>query len=106
MPPMSPARRRALGAVLSALAGGGLTAAGLGVPAVALAGPNQPTEPVTLPSPPAETTPTTTSTPAATTPAPTTTAPTTTPTETVNVKVPTSVAPSVKVKHRQRSTKG
>src|SRR5579859_5956692 len=31
MPPMSPARRRALRAVLSALAGGGLTAAALGV---------------------------------------------------------------------------
>src|SRR5947208_15428021 len=80
MPPIGPARRRALRAVPSALAGGGMTAAALGAGGVASALAGQPTETVTLPAPPAaETTPTATTPPPATTaPAPTTTAPTTT----------------------------
>lgn len=108
MPPMNSARRRALQAVLSALAGGGLTAAGLGglMPGAALASET-----------PASTTPEGTST--VTTPAPTTTeakpppAPTTTTTTTPTttgttpqVTEPPAAAPPVIVVQRRQRTSG
>ncbi len=135
MPPMNAARRRALQAVLSAIAGGGLTAAGLGGPLAGAALASETTttpattETTTTPAPtPTETTPapppptttttpeTTASTPPATTPAtsaPATTTPTTptTPTTTSAPAPPKPAGkptetPKVVLKRRQRSTSG
>jgi soluble lytic murein transglycosylase-like protein len=111
MPPLNSARRRASRALLSALAGSGLTAAGLGGPlanaasaasgapavgdgssaasAEAGAGSQQ--------SEGGQSTTTTTTTETSTTPAETTTSPTTTPTETTSAPTttaPTATAPS------------
>ena len=113
MPPITSARRRALRTLLSALAGGGLTAVGLGGP---LAGPALAETPGTSTS----TDPTTTSaaeapastTGASTTPAPTTTtttpAPATPPTtESTTVPAPAPPeAPVVVLQRRQKTTKG
>jgi Transglycosylase SLT domain len=116
MPPVSPARRRALRAVLSALAGGGLTAASLGGPLTASAfgatvtGTSSPPEATTTTpattgtaetQPPASTQPTTsTSTPV---PAPTTTAPS----ETTSVPAPPPPeTPVVVLQRRQKTTHG
>ncbi len=128
---MTAARRRALRAVLSALAGGGLTAASLGGPlaGVAIAGgtPPLPTvtteEGTTTTAPGTETTatapsPTTTSTTPAptTTPAPPTTTPsvtapttTTAPSTTTAPGTPTAVpveVPKVTQQRRQKTTAG
>lgn len=117
MPPMNSARRRALQAVLSALAGGGLTAAGLGgvLPGSALAaetpasttGEGTATQTTPAPTtteksptpPPVATTPTvTTPSPA---PATTTTAP-----QTTTTPEPAPPAPVVVLQRRQRNTGG
>src|ERR1035437_778209 len=112
MPPMNSARRRAMRAVLSALAGGGLTAAGLGgaLSQGALAAGTTPTttEGVTTPAPappaPAvagETTTTTTST----TPVPVPPSPATTPQPPAPTAVPVEV-PTVVLQRRQKTTSG
>ncbi len=108
MPPVILARRRALRALISALAGGGLTAAGLGaVPALAAAEtPTTSTETSTTPAASAEAPPA--STPQATTPAATTTtpAPVTPPTTTSSTvpAPPPSEAPVVVLQRRQKAT--
>jgi membrane-bound lytic murein transglycosylase B len=120
---MSAARRRALRAVLSALAGGGLTAASLAVPFTAAATAETATSTegtTTTPTPPptetgTTTTPTTpaptTTTTATTTPQPATTpsaatAPTpTTPATPAPTAAPVE-APAVVLKRRQRTTPG
>ncbi len=120
---MNAARRRALRAVLSALAGGGLTAASLGaaVPNAALAagsadavGAPSPTagqstisQETPAPEAPATTTPTTTPTTSTTTTAPATTPPpstTTTPQASTPTAVPVEV-PTVVLQRRQRPTR-
>jgi membrane-bound lytic murein transglycosylase B len=118
MPPMSGARRRALAAVLSALAGGGLTAAGLGGPlagsALGAEGPStppvategtttqapSPTTPAPAPAPAPSTQPSTatTTTPPPATPPPTSTVPTAT-TPAVTPEVPVVV-----LQRKQRAT--
>jgi hypothetical protein len=119
MPPVSAARRRALRAVISALAGGGLTAASLGGPlsgaafgATATTGTTStPESTATTPAttgtaetpPPPSTQPTTsTSTPAP--PPPTTTS---TPAETTSVPAPPPPeTPVVVLQRRQKTTQG
>jgi soluble lytic murein transglycosylase-like protein len=93
MPPLNRARRRALRAVLSALAGGGLTAAGLGGPLAtgALASNGAPVTPegsasaTEAPGASQETETSSTTTSTSTTPSPTTT-----PTETTAAATPTT----------------
>jgi hypothetical protein len=109
MPPTG-ARRRALRAVLGALAGGGLTAAGLGAPlateALASNIGGVPTTPeVTAPELPGEATSpstSTTTTPVPSTPSTGTTGTTTTP----QPAAPKQEAPSVVLQRRQKTTKG
>lgn len=119
MTPPTSARRRALRAVLSALAGGGLTAAGLGGPlavgAHAASFSNVPTTPevsaesgetTTTDTTATSTTPTTTSTtPTTTTTTPTTTS-TTTSTEPTTTPASTPQAPTVALQRRQKSSSG
>jgi len=111
MPHVVNARRKALRAVLSALAGGGLTAAGLSTPAALAAGTSTTPEGTT---PPATTTETT-STPAPETPAPapstgstgTQSTPSPPPTSTVptgTTPVPVPEPPAVVLQRRQRTT--
>ncbi len=108
MTPPTGARRRALRAVLGALAGGGLTAAGLGGLAPGALGSNlsetSTTSEVTASGePPAETTAT------AAPPASTTPAPVTTPTSTTTTPQPPAPAPeqpAVVLQRRQKVTKG
>ena len=108
MPPLNSARRRALRALLSALAGSGLTAAGLGGPLASAAsaggtqalgdGSSAASAEAGAGSQPGEggqSTTTTTTTETSTTPSETTTSPTTTPTETTpTTAAPTATAPS------------
>jgi soluble lytic murein transglycosylase-like protein len=133
MPPVNRARNRALRALLSALAGGGLTAAGLGGPLAAPAlgagtvnggqaaaegaagsaqtetgeSPTSTTSTETTTQPETPTTPTTT-TPAATTPSATTTPTTTSPASTTpqaSAPAPAAtVAPTVVLKRKQKAT--
>ena len=109
MPPTS-ARRRALRAVLSALAGGGLTAAGLGGPlaggAYAASFSNVPTTPE-VSAEAGETATTTAPTTTATTPtAPTTTTTGTTTTAPTTTPASTPQAPTVALQRRQKPTSG
>jgi membrane-bound lytic murein transglycosylase B len=127
MPPMNAARRRALRAVLSALAGGGLTAASLGGPLTAAVAAETttttpeptsttttettttttPTETTTTPAPATTPTTTPTTTPASTTPAATTPAQTTTtPSAPAPATKPAEEAPKVLLRRRQRTTTG
>ncbi len=116
MPPLISARRRALRTLLSAVAGGGLTAAGLGGPLASTAlGAGAPvstdttstpattpteTTPAEQPTPPAEqpTTSTATTPPTATTPASSTVPQATTPTP------PPAEAPKVVLQRKQKAT--
>jgi hypothetical protein len=116
MPPVNRARQRAIRALLSALAGGGLTAAGLGGPLAGSALGAPPTaesgaqEGETGQSTTgASTTPTTSSNPTETTTAPSTTTPTTTaPSSTVpTTSTPAPAvaeAPTVVLKRKQKAT--
>jgi membrane-bound lytic murein transglycosylase B len=110
MPHVVNARRKALRAVLSALAGGGLTAAGIGSPAALAAGTPEGTgtttasETATTPQGSTETTPTQTSTSTSTetTPAP---APSSTvPTTTTPAPAPAAEVPTVVLQRRQKTT--
>jgi soluble lytic murein transglycosylase-like protein len=108
MPPMNSARRKAVRAVLSALAGGGLTAAGLGgglAPGAFAAATATTTEGATTPtpSPPTgtETTPATTTT----TPVPASPSTATTPQPPAPTAVPVEV-PTVVLQRRQKATPG
>jgi membrane-bound lytic murein transglycosylase B len=118
MPDMINARRRALRALLSTLAGGGLTAAGLGGPLAgnALAAGETATTPTST-STAAETTPATnpeapatstgqTTTPASTTTTPAPTTPPTTGSTTVPAPAPPAEAPVVVLQRRQKATPG
>ena len=120
MPPVNSARRRALRAVLSAMAGGGLTAASLGGPLAGAAfGATGEATPTTSTPETTTTTPATTGTaetppPASTqpttstsTPVPTTTAATPPATETTTVPAPAPPeAPVVVLQRRQKTTHG
>ncbi|HEX3511416.1 MAG TPA: lytic transglycosylase domain-containing protein [Solirubrobacteraceae bacterium] len=133
---MSPARRRALRAVLSALAGGGLTAAGLGLGSpdaafaeTAVQPASESTTTTTTPAPEPETGTTTTGTTTTTTTEPSTTAettpapapaaapapapapapaatPATTTAPTTTAPASPSVAPTVVLRRHQRATNG
>jgi membrane-bound lytic murein transglycosylase B len=112
------ARRRALRALLSALAGGGLTAAGLGGPLAgnALAAGETTTTPTststaaeTTPAPSSEAPGTSggqTTTPASTTATPAPTTPSTTGSTTVPAPAPPAEAPVVVLQRRQKATSG
>jgi membrane-bound lytic murein transglycosylase B len=112
------ARRRALRALLSALAGGGLTAAGLGGPLAgnALAAGETATTPTststaaeTTPAPSPEAPATTvgqTTTPASTTTTPAPSTPPTTGSTTVPAPAPPAEAPVVVLQRRQKATSG
>ncbi len=112
MPPVINARSRAWRALLSALAGGGLTAAGLGAPALAAGetgtqtAAEGSTPPPTTTEAPAPTTsqpatpPSTTTTPAPATP------PTTASTTVPAPPPPPAEAPVVVLKHKQQATRG
>ena len=115
MTPPTRARRRALRAVLGALAGGGLTAASLAAPvATSEAASNiggVPTTPeVTAPELPGEASSPATATSTTTTPAPSTPSPSTTPstgtTTTPHASAPKQEAPSVVLQRRQKTTQG
>ncbi len=102
---MTSARRRALRAALAALAGGGLTAAGLGGPlseAVlgAEASTTTRTEAAPVPTPPS------TQEAAGEQPTTSTSTPSTTPTATTPTPPPAEPAPSVVLHHRQKATSG
>ena len=110
MPHVVNARRKAIRAVLSALAGGGITAASLGAPAALAAGTPEATDTTTAPetatttTAATETTPTQTSTPTSTetTPAP---APSSTvPTTTTTAPAPAAEVPTVVLQRRQKTT--
>jgi len=110
MPPMSSARRRAMRAVLSALAGGGLTAAGVaGVlsPAALAAGTTPTTtEGATTPAPaPPATTGEATTTTTSSTPVPAPPSTVTTPQAPAPTAVPVEV-PTVVLQRRQKTTAG
>jgi soluble lytic murein transglycosylase-like protein len=108
---MNSARRRAMRAVLSALAGGGLTAAGVGgalAPGALAAGtPTTTTEGATTPAPapPTTTGETTTPTTTTTTPAPPPPATTTTPQPPPVTAEPVEV-PTVVLQRRQKASRG
>ena len=115
MTPPTGARRRALRAVLGALAGGGLTAASLGGPLAPDAFASHLAEVPSTPEVTAGSEPTTTETGATTTPAPTTTSttpaevstPSTTPTSTTpKPAAPPPEQPAVVLQRRQKTTKG
>ncbi len=118
MPPVNRARQRAIRALLSALAGGGLTAAGLGGPLAGAALGTTPTAESGAQEGEAgqsttgtSTTPATSGNPTETTTAPSTTAPTTTaPSTTVpttSAPAPAATeAPTVVLKRKQKATTG
>ncbi len=111
MPPVSGGRRWAWRALLTALAGGGLTAAGLGGTAIAAgeAGTPTSTEATTTPaaSTPAPTTSVPQPTPAATTTTPAPATPPSSSTTTVPVPTPpTPEAPVVVLQRKQKATAG
>jgi membrane-bound lytic murein transglycosylase B len=108
MTPLNRARRRALRAALSALAGGGLTAATLGAPFVGAAVGDTSTNAGESTAPAAESTSTTPETETGTTPTTTTTAPTTTsetPT-TSTATTPTTSAPTATTPSPETSSPG
>jgi hypothetical protein len=106
---MNSARRKAMRAVLSALAGGGLTAAGVGgalAPGALAAGTPTTTEGATTPAPAPPTTTGETTTPTTTTtPAPAPPATTTTPQPPAVTAEPVEV-PTVVLQRRQKTTPG
>jgi soluble lytic murein transglycosylase-like protein len=114
MPPVTSARRRALRTLLSAVAGGGLTAAGLGGPLAGTAlaageapGNNTttPTDTTTTPAAEAPAAQGQTTTPASTTTTPAPATPPTTESSTVPAPPPPE-APVVVLQHKQKATKG